>query len=82
MKDELKAKLLQELASYEAFQAQIALEDQIQESLQSRFLSIDTKHPNVDVEYAIIRGSLEALKALKTSRARLIELARSRNQNS
>jgi hypothetical protein len=65
MKDDLKAKYLFDLQASELFTAQIALENELIESLQSKFLAIDGKS-NVEFEYARVRGSLEALKGLKS----------------
>lgn len=81
MKDDLKAKYLYEIHALEYFSAQRALEDELIESLQNKFLSIDGKS-NVEFEYAKVRGSLEALKGLKAKREHLIEEARSRIRNS
>lgn len=81
MKDELKAKFFFDLQSFELFTAQIALEDEQMDALQSKILNIDSKS-DVKFEYARVRGALEALKGLKANRERLIELARSRTRNS
>lgn len=82
MKDDLKSKFFQELVTYEAFAAQSALEDETYSALIASLLRIDTSKPNVDIEYAKLRGSIEALQSLKATRNRLIEVARSRKSNS
>jgi len=81
MKDDLKAKLFYDLMTFEAFTAQIALEDELIESLQNKLLNIDPKS-DVAFEYARARGSLEALKGIKAKRERFMEDARSRIRNS
>lgn len=82
MKEEQKGNLFRELIGYEAFQAQKLLEDEFATSFMSKMLAIDTTQPNVAVEYARLRGSLDALKMLKASREHLIEKSRSRTPNS
>jgi hypothetical protein len=82
MTDELKAKLLKELVEFEAFKAQKSLEDDTYNSLLSQLLRIDTSKPNVDLEYARLRGSLDVIKSLQTARERLIENLRSRSNHS
>lgn len=81
MKDDLKAKYFYDLQGSELFTAQLALEDELIESLQSKFLAIDGKS-NVEFEYARVRGALEVLRGLKAKREHLIEDARSRHRNS
>lgn len=81
MKDDLKARLFYELQNVEPFMAQIALEDEQVESLQSKLLAIDPKS-DVKFEYARVRGALEALKGIKAKRERFIEDYRSRTRNS
>jgi len=81
MKDQLKAKYFYDLQTFELFQAQTALEDEIITALQAKFLAIDPKS-NVEFEYAKVRGSLEALQGLKAKRELLIQEARSRIHNS
>lgn len=81
MEDKLKAKYFYELQSFDLFNAQLALEDEMFTSLQAKLLTIDPKS-DVAFEYARVRGSLEALKALKANRERLIDAARSRISNS
>lgn len=81
MKDSEKGKAFYDLQHSELFKAQLELEEQQLESLHSRFLAIDPKS-NVEFEYARVRGSLEALKALKATRELLIQEFRSRNPNS
>lgn len=81
MEDKLKSKHLYEIHANELFKAQTALEDELIESLHSKFLAIDGKS-NVEFEYARVRGALEALKGLKAKRDLLIEDARSRVRNS
>lgn len=81
MKDDLKTKLFFDLYHLESFQAQIAIEDEQIEALQSKLLAIDAKS-DVKFEYARVRGSIEALKGLKAKRERFIEDARSRLRNS
>jgi hypothetical protein len=81
MKDDLKSKYLYELHSLELFTAQQALEEEQYKALQDKLLTLD---PKIDVifEYAKLRGALEALRQLKANRDRLIEIARSRINNS
>lgn len=81
MKDDLKAKLFYDLNTYEAFEAQIALEDETIIALQNKIITLDPKS-NVEFEYARVRGSLEALLGLKAKRDRFIEEFRSRIRNS
>lgn len=81
MKDDLKSKLFYDLLTSESFQAQIALEDEQIQSLQTKILSIDAKS-NIEFEYARVRGSLEALLGLKAKRERFIDDYRSRIRNS
>lgn len=81
MKDDQKARYFYDLHAAELFKAQLALEDELLESLHSKFLAIDGKS-NVEFEYARVRGSIEALKGLKAKRELLIEEARSRVRNS
>jgi hypothetical protein len=81
MENKHKAKLFYEIHAHPAFAAEEVLEQEIIKSLQDRFLTIDPKS-NVEVEYARIRGSIEALKDLKAKREHLIEEARSRSRNS
>lgn len=82
MKDDLKSKLLYDLTTFDSFRAQIELEDETITSLQSKLLAIDLNKPNVDLDYARVRGSLEALIGLKAKRERFIEDFRSRLRNS
>lgn len=81
MKDDLKGKLFYDLVTFNAFQAQLELEDETITALQSKLLTIDGKS-NVEFEYARVRGSLEALLGLKAKRERFIEDYRSRSRNS
>lgn len=81
MKDDIKAKLFFDLQGFELFEAQIALEDEQYKALQDKLLTLDSKG-DILFEYARVRGALEALKALKANRERLIEHARSRTRNS
>ena len=82
MKDDLKSKLFYDLTTLESFRAQIELEDETITSLQGKLLAIDLKSPNVDLEYARARGSLESLLGLKAKRDRFVEDFRSRLRNS
>lgn len=81
MKDEIKAKFLSDLITFEVFTAQQALEDEQMESLQSKLLAIDPKS-DVKFEYARVRGSLEAIKGLQAKREHLIQSHRSRSNHS
>lgn len=80
MKDDIKAKLFFDLQGFELFQAQIALEDEQYKALQDKLLTLDSSKGDILFEYARVRGALEALKALKANRDRLIETARSRTR--
>jgi hypothetical protein len=82
MKDELKSKFFKDLLGYETFEAQLALEEETYTSLLKKLLSIDLSKSDVQLEYAKLRGSLDVLQSLKTTRERLAEQARSRSQNS
>lgn len=81
MKDDQKARLFYDLQTFEAFQAQLNLEDETITALQSKLLAIDSKS-NIEFEYARVRGSLEALISLKAKRERFIDDYRSRLRNS
>lgn len=80
MKDELKAKFLQALVQLEPFEAQQELEDQIYESNLSKMLTLDTRDPAFALESARLRGYLDAIKTLQTTRKALVELARKSNR--
>jgi hypothetical protein len=82
MKDELKSKFFLNLASSEFFQAQVTLEDEIGQSLLSKMLNIDLAKKDVELEYAMLRGSLDVLKQIKSAREHLTQQARSRSHNS
>jgi hypothetical protein len=82
MKDEQKASLFRELVGYTAFQAQALLEDEIESSTLNKLLNLDTTKGNLELEYARLRGCLEAIKLIKAQRSRLVEQARSRTHNS
>lgn len=77
MKDELKAKFFQSLLGTELFTAELALEDEHYAALQKKMATMEIT-PNVAVDFARLRGGLEALELLKRNRERLVELARSR----
>lgn len=79
MKDELKAQNFRDLIEFDQFKAQVALEEETYNSLLAKLLAIDLTRPNVDLEYARLRGSLDALKSVKAKREHLVEMARSRN---
>jgi hypothetical protein len=82
MNDSLKGHFFRDLKALESFEAQISLEDETHNSLLTTLLRIDLTKPNVELEYARLRGSLDVLRSLKTNRERLIEEARSRDKNS
>jgi len=82
MNDALKAKFFRELNGLELFQAQTSLENETLQALVSRLLTIDLARADLQLEYARLRGQVDALKQLKATRERLIEEARSRNPNS
>lgn len=68
-----KGALLKELALSDAFQAQVSLEDQAYTSFATKLMQLDVSHTNFQLEYAKIKGSLDALKTLKTMRETLIQ---------
>lgn len=57
------------LKSMEEFKAQEALEDRLFASLSGKMLTLETKATDqVALEYARIRGAMEAIKQLKAAR--------------
>jgi hypothetical protein len=60
---------LRGLKSTEEFKAQEALEDRLFAALSSKMLTLDTSEASkVALEYARIRGGMEAIKQLKSAR--------------
>lgn len=82
MKDELKGKYFRELAGYEAFAAQLTLEDDQHTTLLKDLVALDLSKPNLDLEYARLRGAIDALTRLRTAREHFVNLARVRDANS
>ncbi len=78
MKDEQKSYFLRELVGYEAFGAQQALETDLYNSLLEKIGKIELSRPDLQLEYARLRGCLEVLRQLKATRDHLIEQSRSR----
>lgn len=77
-----KGAFLKELIHSDAFQAQVGLEDQIYTSFATKLLQLDISHTNFQLEYAKIRGSLDALKTLKTMRETLIQQFKDKTKTS
>lgn len=65
-------KLLAELATYQAFRAQVALEHELMQGIESRLRSIPIGN-SVEKEYLHLRGQLDALKSLQAKRRREVE---------
>ena len=82
MDDKVKSQFFRDLLGVEVFNAQIALEDEIQNSLLNKLMNIDLTKTDVQLEYAKLRGGLDAIKSIKMTRERLVDTTRSRNPNS
>jgi hypothetical protein len=77
VEDTIKGKLLAEIIGSQAFQAQIALENETLSSCISKMQTMDLSDPNVLLEFAKARGAIEAIKSVQALRKRLADLSRS-----
>lgn len=76
MKDDLKGKCFRDLAMLDVFQAELALEDEVRTSTLSKLMTLNLNDQTVALEYARLRGMLEALKMLQSQRVLLLEQSR------
>lgn len=71
LNDKQKAQYFRALMDLDLFEAQFQLEDELYANLASKMLTLPMEGPNLDLEYAKVRGALEVLKQLKAVRERL-----------
>jgi hypothetical protein len=81
MTDETRGAILRSLSQIDSFQAQVELEETTYNSLLQKLASLSLNETTLALEYAKIRGALDAIKMIQSSRERLIEQARSRSNS-
>jgi len=68
LEERLISAYLRSLKSLEEFKAQEALEDRLFASYASKMLTLDLTDQSLGLEYARIRGAMDAIKQLKAVR--------------
>lgn len=70
---------LKDLVDSEIFQAQVELENRILASHRSKLESLSLNSTTLQTDYVHVRAMIDAIKALQSARARLIENRNNRN---